>query len=161
MVISVHTGRSTIYHVLLLQAFQHTAEYDEAISRYLRREYSEGEAMYPLRYGMNPHQKPAQLYTTHGKLPLKGMYTQKTVTKKYLHTENCHSKVCTHRKLSLKRYVHTENCHSKVCTYRKLSLKGMYRQKTVTKKYLHTENCHSKVCTQTVAKKYLHTENCH
>ena len=26
----------------------------------------------PLRYGMNPHQKPAQLYTTEAKLPLTG-----------------------------------------------------------------------------------------
>ncbi len=54
------------------QAFNHTAHYDDVISDYFRREYSAGEAALPLRYGMNPHQKPAQLYTTLPKLPLKG-----------------------------------------------------------------------------------------
>jgi phosphoribosylaminoimidazolecarboxamide formyltransferase/IMP cyclohydrolase len=53
------------------QAFNHTAEYDAAISDYFRREYSQGISQLPLRYGMNPHQKPAQLYTTLPQLPLK------------------------------------------------------------------------------------------
>ena len=55
-----------------LQAFNHTAEYDSAISNYFRQEYSQGVSQLPLRYGMNPHQKPAQLYTMLSQLPLKG-----------------------------------------------------------------------------------------
>ena len=60
--------------LLSLQAFNHTAEYDSAISDYFRREYSQGVSQLPLRYGMNPHQKPAQLYTTLPELPMKGLY---------------------------------------------------------------------------------------
>jgi len=56
---------------LAVKAFNHTAQYDGAISNYFRQEYSQGEAQLPLRYGMNPHQKPAQLYTTLSQLPLK------------------------------------------------------------------------------------------
>uniref|UniRef100_A0A4W6CN95 Bifunctional purine biosynthesis protein ATIC n=1 Tax=Lates calcarifer TaxID=8187 RepID=A0A4W6CN95_LATCA len=48
---------------LALKAFTHTAQYDEAISDYFRRQYSRGVSQLPLRYGMNPHQAPAQLYT--------------------------------------------------------------------------------------------------
>ncbi|GFR79580.1 bifunctional purine biosynthesis protein PURH, partial [Elysia marginata] len=55
---------------LAVKAFNHTAEYDGAISNYFRRQYSGGQSQLPLRYGMNPHQKPAQLYTTDPKLPL-------------------------------------------------------------------------------------------
>ncbi|KAG2226162.1 hypothetical protein INT45_003307 [Circinella minor] len=55
---------------LALKAFNHTSDYDEAISNYFRREYSQGEAMLPLRYGANPHQKPAQIYTKQDKLPV-------------------------------------------------------------------------------------------
>uniref|UniRef100_A0A8D3C4H0 Bifunctional purine biosynthesis protein ATIC n=1 Tax=Scophthalmus maximus TaxID=52904 RepID=A0A8D3C4H0_SCOMX len=57
---------------LALKAFTHTAQYDEAISDYFRRQYSSGVSQLPLRYGMNPHQAPAQLYTLHPALPLKG-----------------------------------------------------------------------------------------
>lgn len=57
---------------LALKAFVHTAEYDAAISNYFRKQYSNGIASLTLRYGMNPHQKPAQLYTTTSKLPLTG-----------------------------------------------------------------------------------------
>ncbi|KAG5677894.1 hypothetical protein PVAND_007611 [Polypedilum vanderplanki] len=56
---------------LALKAFTHTAEYDSVISDYLRRNYSSGISQINLRYGMNPHQKPAQIYTTLEKLPLK------------------------------------------------------------------------------------------
>jgi len=56
---------------LAVKAFNHTAEYDGAISDYFRREYSQGVSQLPLRYGMNPHQKPAQLYTTLPELPMK------------------------------------------------------------------------------------------
>ncbi|XP_030636394.1 bifunctional purine biosynthesis protein ATIC [Chanos chanos] len=55
---------------LALKAFTHTAQYDEAISDYFRREYSRGVSQLPLRYGMNPHQAPAQLYTLRPTLPL-------------------------------------------------------------------------------------------
>ncbi|GAB6029282.1 hypothetical protein CHUAL_005049 [Chamberlinius hualienensis] len=54
---------------LALKAFTHTAEYDQTISDYHRRQYSAGVSQLSLRYGMNPHQKPAQMYTTSSKLP--------------------------------------------------------------------------------------------
>lgn len=56
---------------LALKAFTHTAQYDDAISDYFRKQYSSGESQLTLRYGMNPHQKPAQLFTTLEKLPLR------------------------------------------------------------------------------------------
>ncbi|VDI30447.1 phosphoribosylaminoimidazolecarboxamide formyltransferase / IMP cyclohydrolase, partial [Mytilus galloprovincialis] len=56
---------------LAVKAFNHTAEYDRAISDYFRRQYSAGESQLTLRYGMNPHQKPAQLFTSMAQLPLK------------------------------------------------------------------------------------------
>ncbi|KAJ8727514.1 hypothetical protein PYW07_001633 [Mythimna separata] len=55
---------------LALKAFTQTSEYDLAISDYFRRQYSAGESQLTLRYGMNPHQKPAQVFTTRDKLPL-------------------------------------------------------------------------------------------
>lgn len=55
---------------LALKAFSHTAEYDDAISNYFRKEFSKNVAHLPLRYGMNPHQKSAQLFTTLERLPL-------------------------------------------------------------------------------------------
>lgn len=60
----------------VLQAFTHTAQYDEAISDYFRGQYSRGVSQLPLRYGMNPHQAPAQLYTLRPALPLKGERSQ-------------------------------------------------------------------------------------
>ncbi|KAK7898342.1 hypothetical protein WMY93_019195 [Mugilogobius chulae] len=51
-------------------AFTHTAQYDDAISDYFRGQYSRGVSQLPLRYGMNPHQAPAQLYTLRPQLPL-------------------------------------------------------------------------------------------
>ncbi|KAM3967271.1 bifunctional purine biosynthesis protein ATIC [Aphomia sociella] len=55
---------------LALKAFTHTSEYDLAISDYFRKQYSAGQSQMTLRYGMNPHQKPAQVFTTRDKLPL-------------------------------------------------------------------------------------------
>ncbi|XP_030828511.1 bifunctional purine biosynthesis protein PURH [Strongylocentrotus purpuratus] len=55
---------------LAVKAFNHTATYDMAISNYFRQQYSEGQSNLPLRYGTNPHQKPAQLSTFLPKLPL-------------------------------------------------------------------------------------------
>ncbi|GMF06302.1 unnamed protein product [[Candida] boidinii] len=45
-----------------LKAFEHTADYDTAISDFFRKKYSEGVSQLPLRYGANPHQKPAQAF---------------------------------------------------------------------------------------------------
>ena len=56
---------------LALKAFTHTAQYDAIISDYFRKQFSAGESQLNLRYGMNPHQKPAQMFTTLDKLPLK------------------------------------------------------------------------------------------
>ncbi|CAG4992019.1 unnamed protein product, partial [Parnassius apollo] len=55
---------------LALKAFTHTSEYDLAISDYFRKQYSAGQSQLTLRYGMNPHQKPAQVFTTRDCLPL-------------------------------------------------------------------------------------------
>lgn len=55
---------------LALKAFTHTAEYDDAISDYFRKEYSAGRSQLTLRYGMNPHQKPAQIFTNLDRLPV-------------------------------------------------------------------------------------------
>jgi hypothetical protein len=55
---------------LALKAFTHTSEYDLAITDYFRKQYSAGTSQLTLRYGMNPHQKPAQIFTTLSKLPL-------------------------------------------------------------------------------------------
>ncbi|XP_046393476.1 bifunctional purine biosynthesis protein ATIC [Ischnura elegans] len=57
--------------VLALKAFTHTSEYDLAISDYFRRQHSSGVSQLTLRYGMNPHQKPAQIFTKLESLPLK------------------------------------------------------------------------------------------
>lgn len=54
-----------------LKAFEHTADYDVAISDFFRKQYSENDSQLPLRYGANPHQKPAQAYVSQGKLPFK------------------------------------------------------------------------------------------
>ena len=71
------------------QAFSHTAAYDTSISNYFRRQYVSADAIasapadqkaaltehaqqLTLRYGANPHQKPAQAYVTEGKLPFTG-----------------------------------------------------------------------------------------
>ncbi|CAG8551967.1 11559_t:CDS:10 [Acaulospora colombiana] len=54
-----------------LKAFNHTADYDEAISNYFRQKYSENVSQLTLRYGANPHQKPAQVFVKEGQLPIK------------------------------------------------------------------------------------------
>ncbi|XP_062520116.1 bifunctional purine biosynthesis protein ATIC-like [Corticium candelabrum] len=56
---------------LAVKAFVHTASYDEMISDYFRKQYSQGNSHLPLRYGMNPHQSPAQLFTIDSSLPLR------------------------------------------------------------------------------------------
>ena len=56
---------------LALKAFQHTAVYDNAIANFLRQQFPHNQSQLTLRYGVNPHQKPAHIYTTDGQLPLK------------------------------------------------------------------------------------------
>ncbi|KAL2918095.1 bifunctional phosphoribosylaminoimidazolecarboxamide formyltransferase/IMP cyclohydrolase [Polyrhizophydium stewartii] len=57
---------------LALKAFTHTADYDTAISGFFRKEFAgNGDRQMFLRYGANPHQKPAQVYLTDGPLPFK------------------------------------------------------------------------------------------
>lgn len=57
---------------LALKAFTHTADYDAAISSYFRQTYAgQGNQQLALRYGANPHQKPAEVYNPHGPLPFK------------------------------------------------------------------------------------------
>ncbi|KAJ2009408.1 bifunctional phosphoribosylaminoimidazolecarboxamide formyltransferase/IMP cyclohydrolase [Coemansia thaxteri] len=55
---------------LALKAFEQTADYDSAIADYFRQQYARGSAHLPLRYGANPHQKPAQVFVTEGRLPI-------------------------------------------------------------------------------------------
>ena len=55
-----------------LKAFEHTADYDAAISAFFRKQYAADGAHYiALRYGANPHQKPASAYMAQGELPFK------------------------------------------------------------------------------------------
>ncbi|KIJ20590.1 hypothetical protein PAXINDRAFT_160155 [Paxillus involutus ATCC 200175] len=61
---------------LALKAFEMTAKYDEAISGYFREQYATSAESHPvqrmvLRYGANPHQKPAQAFVTESELPFK------------------------------------------------------------------------------------------
>lgn len=55
-----------------LKAFEHTADYDAAISEFFRKEYAgSGDQFMALRYGANPHQKPASAFTSNQPLPFK------------------------------------------------------------------------------------------
>ena len=66
---------------LALKAFTHTANYDTAISDYFRKQYASSSStppsslvqQLPLRYGANPHQKPAQAFVTQGQMPVKAL----------------------------------------------------------------------------------------
>ena len=61
----------TTRQILALKAFQHTAVYDDAIANFLRQQFPQSHSQLTLRYGINPHQAPAQIYTLQGELPLK------------------------------------------------------------------------------------------
>ncbi|KAI1312488.1 AICARFT/IMPCHase bienzyme [Xylaria venustula] len=54
-----------------LKAFEHTADYDTHISAFFRSRYADGQQYLALRYGANPHQKPAAAYTSSIDLPFK------------------------------------------------------------------------------------------
>ncbi|KAI0358252.1 bifunctional purine biosynthesis protein ade10 [Trametes cingulata] len=68
---------------LALKAFEMTAKYDDAISGYFREQYASADLpaeklagpvqRMALRYGANPHQKPAQAFVTEGELPFKAL----------------------------------------------------------------------------------------
>jgi len=60
---------------LALKAFEHVAEYDDAIAQYFRSQYALNKSVLHLRYGMNPHQKPAHLSISGRDLPLTGLST--------------------------------------------------------------------------------------
>jgi len=74
---------SALRNTLALKAFEMTATYDTTISSYFREQYASshlpveqlaGEVKrMPLRYGANPHQKPAQAFVCNGKLPFKAL----------------------------------------------------------------------------------------
>ncbi|CAG8481766.1 8107_t:CDS:10 [Ambispora leptoticha] len=53
-----------------LKAFNHTAEYDDTIANYFRQQYEKDISQITLRYGANPHQKPAQVFVKSGQLPI-------------------------------------------------------------------------------------------
>jgi AICAR transformylase/IMP cyclohydrolase PurH len=67
---------------LALKAFEMTAKYDGAISSYFRQQYVSADLpteklagpiqRLPLRYGANPHQKPAEAFVEGQPLPFKG-----------------------------------------------------------------------------------------
>lgn len=54
---------------LAVKAFQHTCMYDMFIADYFRRQYLSPQCQISLRYGMNPQQKRAQVYTLDSRLP--------------------------------------------------------------------------------------------
>lgn len=77
---------TSLRNTLALKAFSMTAAYDTAISNYFRKQYASADGIdsappedkaelrenvkqLTLRYGINPHQKPAQAYVQTGKLP--------------------------------------------------------------------------------------------
>ncbi|KAF2364918.1 AICARFT/IMPCHase bienzyme [Trinorchestia longiramus] len=58
---------------LAIKAFIHTSNYDEQISSYFMENQKSSEVHLGLRYGMNPHQKPALAFTADQKLPFTGL----------------------------------------------------------------------------------------
>lgn len=54
-----------------LKAFEHTAGYDAAIASFFRQQFASPTNYLPLRYGLNPHQKPASAFTSEYPLPFK------------------------------------------------------------------------------------------
>ena len=55
-----------------LKSFEHTADYETTIADFFRKKYaSDGIQQLSLRYGANPHQKPAATFSKDGPLPFK------------------------------------------------------------------------------------------
>lgn len=76
---------------LAIKAFESTKAYDEAIADYFRKMYSSTDSAadskagagvayqrVPLRYGANPHQKPAQAFVEQGEMPIKSKHRRRT-----------------------------------------------------------------------------------
>ena len=62
--------KETSRRLYALKAFEHTADYDAAISDFFRKQYAgDGVQHLALRYGANPHQKPAAAYVKEGRIP--------------------------------------------------------------------------------------------
>ncbi|KAL6947248.1 bifunctional phosphoribosylaminoimidazolecarboxamide formyltransferase/IMP cyclohydrolase [Hanseniaspora vineae] len=63
----------TLKNRLALKAFENTSDYDTAIADFFRKQYSENKSQITLRYGANPHQKPAQAFISqpYDQLPFK------------------------------------------------------------------------------------------
>jgi phosphoribosylaminoimidazolecarboxamide formyltransferase / IMP cyclohydrolase len=62
----------TSRNLYALKAFEHTADYDAAISDFFRKKYAgDGVQHLSLRYGANPHQKPASAVMREERLPFK------------------------------------------------------------------------------------------
>jgi phosphoribosylaminoimidazolecarboxamide formyltransferase/IMP cyclohydrolase len=83
------TVPDSLRNSLALKAFTVTSTYDTAISNYFRKQYASADGIdnanpedkaglreaaqqLTLRYGINPHQKPAQAFVKTGKLPFSG-----------------------------------------------------------------------------------------
>lgn len=56
---------------LAVKAFQHTYSYDMYIADYFRKQYLSPKCQLNLRYGMNPQQRPAQIYSFDSRLPFR------------------------------------------------------------------------------------------
>ncbi|EPE08248.1 bifunctional purine biosynthesis protein [Ophiostoma piceae UAMH 11346] len=62
--------KETSRKLYALKAFEHTADYDATISDFFRKQYAgDGFQHLALRYGANPHQKPAAAYVKEGRIP--------------------------------------------------------------------------------------------
>ena len=65
------SAAATLRNEFALKAFLQTAEYDLAISDFFRKKYAPSTKQLSLRYGINPHQLPAQAYVREGDLPFR------------------------------------------------------------------------------------------
>lgn len=53
-----------------LKSFEHSADYETAIADFFRKKFATNQQL-PLRYGENPHQVPAAVFSKDGPLPFK------------------------------------------------------------------------------------------
>ncbi len=54
-----------------LKAFEETADFDTTIADFFRKKYASPYQYLSLKYGNNPHQKPAEVFNKNGPLPFK------------------------------------------------------------------------------------------
>ena len=57
--------------VYALKAFEETADFDTTIADFFRKKYASPYQHLSLKYGNNPHQKPAEVFNKNGPLPFK------------------------------------------------------------------------------------------